>query len=194
MSERHREYLKNQIKKNGLYVTSKMYGLSMSQLVASSKIKITPRYANDVLLEMIISKTIPTQYKEFTIESNDDGAVLWFGSYITEKFGIELKETIYCMATPFWDGHDFTPIDFDYYYISVPNKGGNLFYYDKYDIYHVILENDTEFENFEELLVWYRDFYLPTVYEKIMYECVPKVIEYNKEKIYDKINEYFDLT
>lgn len=194
MSERHREYLKTQIKKNGLYETSKMYGLSMSQLVASSGIKITPEYANEVLLELIENKIIPTQYKEFTIEYNYNEAVLWFGSYITEKFGFELKETIYCLATPFWDGNNFTQIDFDYYDISVPYKSGNLFFYDKYNIYDVRLENDAEFESVEELLVWYRDFYLPTVYEKIMNECVPKVIKYNKEKIYDKINEYFDLT
>ena len=190
MKESAREYLRQQIKNNGLWETSHLLGLSMAQLLVGSKIKITTKYANEVLLDMIENGDIPTKYKEFTIENNGDGAVLWWGSKITDKFGIELKETIYIMATPLWAGNNMIPIDFDFYDLSTVNNNHTIFSYDNYGLYQSIITTREEFESLEKLLEWYRDFYLPTVYENIMTQCIPQVIDYTKEKIYDRIHEY----
>lgn len=192
MSIRHKETIQKEIRKNGLYETSRLLGISMTHTVKLSGIKIIPKYANEVLLEMLYKGQIPNVYKQFTVEYDGESAVRWYGHRITNEFGLELKETIYCMATPFFGGKGVTPIDFDFYDLSTLENNDNIFSYDNYGEYQEILVHEIEFENIEKLLEWFRDFYLPTVYEKIMTECIPQVIEQNKEEIYDSINEYFD--
>lgn len=192
MVEKNREYLKKQIKKNGLWETSDLFGISMAQLLVTSKIEITSSYANDVLLDMIDKKQIPTNYKKFTIEHNGEGGVLWYGSHLTDKFGPELRETIYVMATPLWSGNNEIPIDFDFYDLSLPYKSTTLFSEDNYGEYQKIIDVKEKFESFEKLLEWYRDFYLPTVYDKIMNECLPQVIQNYESEILKSVNEYFN--
>jgi len=192
MTERHREYIRKQIKENGLYETSKLFGLSMAQLIVSSGIEITTKYANEVLLDMMDRKDIPTRYKGFEIEHNGDGGVAWYGSHLTDKLGPELRETIYCMATPLWNGNNMIPIDFDYYDLSTPNERSSIYQYDSYGMYQSIITTRKEFESLEKLLEWYRDFYLPTVYDKIMNECLPEVRKHNEKEIIESIEEYFN--
>lgn len=192
MKEKHREYIRKQIKENGLYETSQLLGLSMAQLIVISGIEITTKYANEVLLDMMDKKDIPTRYKGFEIEHNGDGGVAWYGSHLTDKFGPELRETIYGMATPFWDGNNMIPIDFDFYDLATPSENSSLYSYDSYGLYQSIITARKKFESLEKLLEWYRDFYLPTVYDKIMNECLPEVRKYNEKEIIESIEEYFN--
>ena len=192
MTEKHREYLKNKIKELGLYETSNLLGLSMTQILVSSGIEITTKYANLVLLDRMDKQEIPTRYKEFSIEHNGEGGVTWYGGHLTDIFGPELNETIYCMATPFWDGKNMVPIDFDFYDLSTPSPYSSLFSEDRYGEYEKILTVKKSFESLEKLLEWYRDFYLPTVYDKIMNECLPMVRKIHESEILESIDEHFN--
>lgn len=192
MTEKHREYLKNKIKELGLYGTSDLLGLSMAQLIVISGIEITTKYANEVLLDMIDKEDIPTRYKGFDISHNGEGGVSWYGGHLTDIFGPKLQETIYCMATPFWDGKNMVPIDFDFYNLATPSENSSFFSYDSYGLYESIITVREEFESLEKLLEWYRDFYLPTVYDKIMNECLPEVRKHNEDEIIESIEEYFN--
>lgn len=192
MTEKHREYIKKQIKENGLYKTSDLFGLSMAQLIVISGIEITTKYANEVLLDMMDKKDIPTRYKGFELEHNFEGGVTWYGGHLTDIFGPKLKETIYCMATPLWDGQNIIPIDFDFYDLSTPSENSSLFSYDSYGLYQSIITVREKFESLEKLLEWYRDFYLPTVYDKIMNECLPEIRKRNEDEIIESIDEYFN--
>ena len=192
MTERHREFLRKQIKENGLYEASRLIGISMVQLLVSSGIEITTEYANEVLLDMMDKKDIPTRYKGFEIDHNGEGGVSWYGGHLTDIFGPQLKETIYAMATPLWNGNNIVPIDFDFYDLATPSENSSLFNYDSYGLYESIITVREEFESLEKLLEWYRDFYLPTVYDKIMNECLPEVRKYNEDEIIQSIEEYFN--
>ena len=191
MLDKNREFLRDKIKKFGLYQASRLFGLSMAELITVSKIKITYRYAYQVLLELIENEKIPTKYKGFTLHENEY-AVRWSMSQNTDEFGVTLRESIYCLATPLYDGIGFIPIDFNYYFLEEQYERESIFEYDRYSEYQETIKVDNEFENLEELLVWYRDFYLPQVYDKIVNECLPMVRENHKEEILRKIDEYFN--
>lgn len=191
MTDKHRKLLRDKIEEVGLYEASRLFGLSMAETLNHSKIKITTSYANDVLLELIDNKKIPTEYKGFDIEHNGEGSVRWYWSRNTDEFEPTLSETIYCYATPLYDGDSIIPIDFDYYVLEDPKTKVTIFEYDQYGDYQETIKVDNEFESLEELLEWYRDFYLPQVYDKIVNECLPMVRENHRQDILEAIDEEY---
>ena len=78
------------------------------------------------------------------------------------------------MATPFWDGGEYTPVEIDWFTllddklnVTIDQEGGGDYYKQ--------LKHQTSFETVGELFNWYREFYLPEVYNLVMNKLLPIV-------------------
>ncbi len=172
----------------GIYKAKKYFGVSMTQLVKLSKIEINPTIAMELLLENLGKGKLKDTYKGFNIQSTLDGVVYWDGELKTGEFLPNYTEVITAMATPFWDGVDYTPVEIDWFTLMDRSReigeqivfeiegGGN---------YYKALKDKTRFDSVEELLSWYDEVYLPSVYGIIMNELLPKV----QQDIQDKMDE-----
>lgn len=185
---RQENALRNYINKYGIYDTYKMLGISLTKLVKISGIPINGIIANDVLMENLENGNLTDTYKGFKIQSNLDGVVYWDGEIKTGEFLPNYTELITAMATPFWDGVDYTPVEIDWFTLEdrsrkigeqvvVETEGSGNYYKE--------LQDKTRFNSVEELLSWYDEVYLPGVYDIIMNELLPKV----QQDIQDKMDE-----
>jgi hypothetical protein len=185
---RQENALRNYVNKYGIYDTYKMLGISLTKLVKISGIPINGIIANDVLMENLENGNLTDTYKGFKIQSNLDGVVYWDGEIKTGEFLPNYTELITAMATPFWDGVDYTPVEIDWFTLEdrsrkigeqlvVETEGSGNYYKE--------LQDKTRFNSVEELLSWYDEVYLPGVYDIIMNELLPKV----QQDIQDKMDE-----
>ena len=176
-------FLTQTIEQYGVDHTLKLTGMDLLKLVNISGIDITSKIANRLLSDAITSNKITTEYNGFKIVRDHD-VVQWEGKFQTGFFTSNVTEVITVMATPFWDGMTWTPIDLDWY--SLLNKdmvvldeiGGNSDYYTTF-------EDRTSFDNADELFEWYENVYLPSVYEIVMGKLLPKVQADMVEKMKD---------
>ena len=171
------------IEKYGLYKTSKLMGLSMTNLVEMSDIFINSEIANELLIENIEKGKLRKKYKEFTIETSLDGVVYWEAKTNTGHFLPGMREDISAMATPFWDGADYTPVEINW--ITLYDEDGVIIYDDggTGDYFKEII-GKSDFKSIKELFQWYEKFYLPRVYKMIMDNLLPKV--------HQDIDDYLD--
>jgi hypothetical protein len=179
-----KEKILNLIDKLGLWETKEIMGVSLVKLVRLADLKIDSGLAGEIIIEGINNETLPTEYKEFKISTNSDGVVYWEGKLKTDHFLPDLIETIWVMATPFWDGMKYTPVESDWYslitsqdtLIDEIEAGGD--YYEQLDEVEV-------FSNVDDLLSWYEKIYLPGVYQIIMGNFLPKL----QQDMDDRLNE-----
>jgi len=179
-----KEKILNLIDKLGLWETKEIMGVSLVKLVRLADLKIDSGLAGEIIIEGINNETLPTEYKEFKISTNSDGVVYWEGKLKTDHFLPDLIETIWVMATPFWDGMKYTPVESDWYslitsqdtLIDEIEAGGD--YYEQLDEVEV-------FSNVNDLLSWYEKVYLPGVYQIIMGNFLPKL----QQDMDDRLNE-----
>ena len=170
----------------GIYEAKKYFGITMTQLVKLSKIEINSKIANELLIENLEKGKLKDTYKEFNIQLNLDGVVYWDGEIKTGEFLPNYTEVITAMATPFWDGVDYTPVEIDWFSLLDKSRkidkqvvvefegGGN---------YYKTLRDKTRFNSVEELFEWYNEIYLPGVYDIIMNELLPKVRQDTQDKM-----------
>ena len=170
----------------GIYEAKKYFGITMTQLVKLSKIEINSKIANELLIENLEKGKLKDTYKEFNIQLNLDGVVYWDGEIKTGEFLDDYTESITAMATPFWDGVDYTPVEIDWFSLLDKSRkidkqvvvefegGGN---------YYKTLRDKTRFNSVEELFEWYNEIYLPGVYDIIMNELLPKVRQDTQDKM-----------
>ena len=176
-------FLNQTIEQYGVDHTLKLTGMDLLKLVNISGIEITSKIANRLLSDAITSNKITREYNGFKIFTYHD-VVQWEGKFQTGFFTSNVTEVITVMATPFWDGMTWTPIDLDWY--SLLNKdmvvldeiGGTSDYYTTF-------EDRTSFDNVDELFEWYDNVYLPSVYEIVMGKLLPKVQADMVEKMKD---------
>ena len=158
----------------GLYETSKMVGTSMTKLVQLSNLPINSVIANTLLIENIFNGNLPRKYNHFNIYNAGDGVVGWYCNISTGHYPPGFIEQISVMATPFWDGEKFTPVAIDWF--SLLNDKLNTIIEEEGDgDYYKELKHQTSFENVEELFNWYKEFYLPEVYNIVMNKLLPIV-------------------
>jgi len=158
----------------GLYETSKMVGTSMTKLVQLSNLPINSIIANELLIENMFNGNLPLRYNHFHIYNAGDGIVGWYCNISTGHFQPGLIEQISIMATPFWDGGKYTPVEIDWF--SLLNDKLNTIIEEEGDgDYYTQLKHQTSFENVEELFNWYKEFYLPEVYNLVMNKLLPIV-------------------
>ena len=181
-----KEKILNLIDKLGLWETKEIMGVSLVKLVRLADLKIDSGLANKILYEGINNETLPTKYKEFEITTNSNGVVYWEGKLKTDHFLPDLIESIYVMATPFFDGVKYTPVENDWYslitsqdtLIDEIEAGGD--YYEQLDEVEV-------FSNVDDLLSWYEKVYLPGVYEIIMDNFLPKLQQDMDDRLDDNM-------
>ena len=160
----------------GIYEAKKYLGVNMTQLVKLSKIEINPTIANELLIENLGKGKLKDTYKEFNIQSNLDGVIYWDGEIKTGEFLPDYTEVITAVATPFWDGLDYTPVEIDWFtlenrskeinkqvVVEIPGEGN----------YFKVLKDKKIFDSVEELFSWYDEVYLPGVYDIIINKLLP---------------------
>jgi len=186
--DKQERLLRKYIEQYGIYQTYKMWGISFTKLVQVANIPINGIIANDVLIENLENGNLTDKYKGFEIQSNMDGAVYWDGEIKTGRFLDKYTEQITVIATPFWDGVDYTPVEIDWFSLldkSRPIQKQVVVEIEGAGSYYKALEDKTSFDSVEELFKWYDEVYLPGVYNIVMNELLPKV----HQDIEDKMDE-----
>jgi hypothetical protein len=176
MTEKRRQLLLNLIETHGIYDASKIAGINPVELIHISEITIDLSLANTVLTELISEGKLPKQYKEFGISSdNMSGTVDWDGVF--ESDGV--TEKVFAYATPFWERVSGIPVEI-YYYEEITDNNkielscdGDVFKF---------LKTREEFDGIEDVLTWYKHFYLPKVYRVIVEEQLPIVRKLMEEQ------------
>jgi hypothetical protein len=171
---RLKTHIKNYVDKFGLYQTSKMMGISKTDVVELGDIQINDTVAYEILSENFLDKKLTSRYKEFIISFDDStGTFAWFSSTIkTGHFSPNYIEIISAYATPYWGGDDRTPVELTWFKLLDENGTRKL----SQDIDGVIgdFSNPISFENTKELFTWYKEEYLPQVHDMIMNELLPQ--------------------
>lgn len=141
------------IEQHGLTDASKITGLPRYELVRITDYPINHEIANILLWDLKYDNLLPTVYKncEISIDSFD-GVFYWYYKGVND-------EKMLTMATPFWDGNNITPVESTEYKI-------NGFTID--EGFYIELKSRIEFDSIEDLLTWYKHFYLPKVYNLIL--------------------------
>lgn len=166
MGKEHSEILRNLVEKHGVYEASKILGLSHVEVIMKSGIEIDNEMANTVLYDLLREKKIPIHYEEFEIYTdNMTGSFIWEGHL--KNF---LNERILVYATPFWDGENYIPIQSDFYRFTINNEEFEI---DTMDDFNRVLDSRSIFDNIEDLLTWYKHFYLPKVHDMIIKKLLP---------------------
>lgn len=172
----------------GIYEAKKYFGVTMTQLVKLSKIEINPTIAMELLLENLDKGKLKKTYKEFNIQTSLDGIFYWDGELKTGKFLPNYTEVITAMATPFWDGLDYTPVEIDW--ITLEDRSKEINKQVVVEIvgeghYFKALRDKTRFDSVEELFSWYDEVYLPGVYDIVINKLLPVA----QQDIQDKMDE-----
>ena len=172
----------------GIYEAKKYFGVTMTQLVKLSKIEINSKIANELLIENLEKGKLKDTYKEFNIQSNLDGVVYWDGEIKTGEFLPNYTEVITAMATPFWDGLNYTPVEIDW--ITLEDRSRKIGKQVVVEIsgegdYFKVLQDKTRFDSVEELFSWYDEVYLPGVYDIVINKLLPVA----QQDIQDKMDE-----
>ena len=180
--------LNNHIDRHGIYHTSKITGLSITKIIEMSNFPINSEIANDILIDNLNKGKLKDTYKEFNIQSNLDGVVYWDGEIKTGEFLPNYTEVITAMATPFWDGIDYTPVEIDW--ITLEDRSRKIGKQVVVEIsgegdYFKVLQDKTRFDSVEELFSWYDEVYLPGVYDIIINKLLPIA----QQDIQDKMDD-----
>jgi hypothetical protein len=159
----------------GLRDTKRILGVSLTQLIKFAGLKIHHGLANDVIIDNISDGNLPKEYKEFNISTNLDGVVYWEGKFYGEHFLPNMVETVWVMATPFWDGMKTTPVETDWY--SLVNRDDNTLIaeIEGGGDYFKEIKGVDSFDNVDDLFSWYNKVYLPGVYDIIMNDFLPNL-------------------
>lgn len=171
----NKESLLKLVDKVGVWDAAKMVGLSITEILTITKRPLYPMESYEVLLELIRNKQIPTEYEEFEIYSSGlEGTVSWtpLTSIRTEHNGRRFTEGIMVLATPFWDGGSILPYNVQYYELNI--NGLHAANEEQPDFYFV-KKIPGRFRNIEELLQWYKEVYLPSVYDNIINTILPQL-------------------
>jgi len=167
MTDKRRQLLLNLIEVHGIYDASKIAGINPVELIHISEITIDAWLANTVLTELISEGNLPKQYKEFALSIDRmSGTVDWDGVF--ESDGV--KEKVFAYATPFWEGESGIPVEINYYE-EITNDGKIELSCDG-DVFNLLKTREV-FDGIEDVLTWYKHFYLPKVYRVIVEEQLP---------------------
>jgi hypothetical protein len=189
MGDKIKDSINQLIDEFGLYEAKNMLGITFANIVKLSgqKIYTDTGMASEILYESINNGQLPIKYKEFEISTSSDGIAYWEGKFKTDRFLPDMVENISVMATPFWDGMKFTPVEADWY--SLTNETGNVLIDEisagESGNYYQQLDEVEVFSNVDDLFSWYKNVYLPGVYDIIMNNYLPRL----QQEMDDKLDE-----
>ena len=191
MSNKFKDKLIQLIDKEGVPNAAKTLGLTRTEVVHKSGIKFGPEIANMVLYELARGGGIPLNYKEYEIFPTLDGLFAWESQKNVTLFGHSVRQTIIVYATPYWDDMSGIPVEFSYY--AIKNRWGNFIYDQDYSgDYFNEIQTIRTFESITDLLLWYKNVYLPEVYRVINKVQFPKFMEDNSESLKIRLDDYFE--
>ena len=177
--------IKNTIEELGIYETAKMIGISITKLVEISDHPIDSELSHEILIENLINKKLPREYRNFKIYPTMDGIVYWEMKRDSKHFLPGMSEHISAVATPFWDGNPWTPVDIDWF--TLFNENGDIIAEKELSgDYYVQLKHKTSFDTVDELFKWYVGYYLPVVYSTVMRDLLPEVYQEIDDKLDNK--------
>lgn len=188
MSERLNNVVRDYINKFGYWETQRMMGVSYTKLAKLSGMLIPEDWAYEIIQENINKNRLPTKYKEFRIATNFDGIVYWEANIKTGHFPSYLIESFYVYATPFWDGNNYTPIEIDYYQLIDKDENSYVEIAGDGDFYKTYKDRSL-FNNVDDLFKWYKEKYLPNVYDIIMNTLLPEAQKAADEELDDLSDE-----
>ena len=184
---KRKESIENLIDKLGLWKTKETLGISLTKLVKLVGLKIHPNLACEIIIEGINNETLPTKYKEFNISTNSDGVVYWEGKFYGDHFLPNIVETIWIMATPFWDGESYTPVETDWYSLVDGSKNKLIDEIEAGGVCFETINDKVFFDSVEELNNWYNEIYLPGVYKIIMDNFLPNLRQEMDDRLDDNM-------
>jgi hypothetical protein len=173
----------------GLKDTSKMMGISLTKLVEISEHPIDSETSYEILIDNLKKKKLPKEYRNFKIYPSLDGVVYWEISRDSKHFLPGMTENITALATPFWDGNPWTPVDIDWFTLFDENNNVIAEKEPSSGEHYIQLKHQTSFNTVDELFEWYEEYYLPEVYSTIMRDLLPVVYQEIDDKI-DKKGGY----
>ena len=179
--------IENLIDKLGLLKTKEALGISLTKLVKLVGLMIHPNLAGEMIIEGINNETLPTEYKEFKISTNSDGVVYWEGKFYGDHFLPNIVETIWIMATPFWDSESYTPVESDWYSLVDGSKNKLIDEIEAGGEYFESITDKVFFDNVDDLYDWYNEFYLPSVYRVIMDNFLPSLRQEMDDRLDDNM-------
>jgi hypothetical protein len=179
--------IENLIDKLGLLRTKEALGISLTKLVKLVGLMIHPNLAGEMIIEGINNETLPTEYKEFKISTNSDGVVYWEGKFYGDHFLPNIVETIWIMATPFWDSESYTPVESDWYSLVDGSKNKLIDEIEAGGEYFESITDKVFFDNVDDLYDWYNEFYLPSVYRVIMDNFLPSLRQEMDDRLDDNM-------
>jgi hypothetical protein len=187
MTEKHIEKIITLTEKVGYRKTAKLLGVTLVNLfrLTGQPIDTDTGVANEILIEGIKNEKLPTKYKEFEISVSTDDVVYWEGKLYTDQFLPNMKETIWVMATPFWDGMTWTPVETDWYSLVNEDNDTLISEIEGGGDYYEQLEKVDLFSDVDDLFSWYKKVYLPSVYEIIMDNFLPKL----QDDMHDRLDD-----
>ena len=187
MSSKLKNTVSKLVREFGYYDAKKILGISFTDLAKITGERITYDLANDILIEGIANKTIPTEYKEFKLRRSFDSIVYWDARIKTGRFSPEITEYIDIVATPFWDGGESTPVELDWYgLVKDKSEKAIVETFGSEENYFVQLTDRTSFRDTNDLFRWYEEYYLPTVYEIITDNYIPRAQQVCEDKLDEK--------
>ena len=184
---KRKEQIENLIDKLGLLKTKEALGISLTKLVKLVGLMIHPNLSGEMIIEGINNETLPTEYKEFKISTNSDGVVYWEGKFYGDHFLPNIVETIWIMATPFWDSESYTPVETDWYSLVDGSKNKLIDEIEGGGEYFEAITDKVFFDNVDDLYDWYNEFYLPSVYRVIMDNFLPSLRQDMDDRLDDNM-------
>lgn len=156
-SENLRQLLIDLVNKEGVEKAMEITGLNVLSLFDRiGKIEITPDLASILLYLLFKEGELPLNVNKFKLTWDYfDGVLYWHYKTDVEEFE--------SMCTPFWDGRNGTPIELTYYtYIDIEGTRDEVELSNNQK--YIYIDNEFKFNNIQDLINWYKEFYIPTCY------------------------------
>lgn len=185
MTREQKQRLIDVIEKNGVNGASKLLGISIADLILKSGIDFNHEVAYQILNELGRDGKLPRSYGIFDIDYNGwEGIVAWTKNSNTDYFGgsTKLNEILNVFATPFWDGENYIPVESSWYTLFDGKE--KIFDEELTGEYFIELKSRTHFDGLEDLLTWYKHFYLPKVNETIIEDILPQIRQKFKNRTF----------
>lgn len=146
------------VEKVGRHEASKILGLGMGELYVITQQPIDCETASDIIYDAYEKKMLVKNYKGFKISQNTFSGTLEWVSNVNHGYYPGGTHSIFVKATPFWDGTCEVPVD-----LEIFTENDDEYIDGLYNSY----STPESFENFEKLMIWFKEEYLVETYESI---------------------------
>lgn len=162
--------MKISINKFGFVDTANMLGIDKLKLAELSQLPIkadTFEEQDDIVVGDVLYGLVKLnpKYKTCTLHYEGmSGIVEWNCNFMDDENYYRLT----IAATPYWDGHNTTPIDMFNVEVTPINSPEDKREFDTTNEYFHEFKCPESFENASELMDWFKDEYIPRVYRNIV--------------------------